>query len=594
MSVLEQQGADSLHQVKLQMYCRLCGEYKKGMCSNKFRFQADLQRYLSLDVCPDAPSVHPGKICTGCMAYLKRLKVYYRRTRSLKEPRKTAVFKPHSSPCRICDSTHSESPCKRSCPSEFPAPGPRTLPSGAQSDDEVKAKQMRRSSADNFEGDKWPTVLDSGPAYHPEPSPPSTSRGEPSNASLVVPHTDQSYITKSTSAPSTSTFSEPVPSSSGGKPSSATQAITHAESALLTTLVLSQSQLSQPVVSSSDGEPSSTSKAVSHLGASHFSKPTQSNSLGKCPSAGEALSPADSHIMQSTVSNSQGKPSSTTNAVSHAGTSHHPAPSSTQSTSHGEPSSTSKPSEAETITINMIKCNSTPLYKFVSKTQANVFLCAKGTGVACNPRLTPCGHLFCYDCIRASLASANRCPKCQRTIYANQLRALDDCLVTLYYNLKVSCMYGEKGCVQNVVLRDLKKHEEKCSFRRDLEICEEEHSLPHDSETHTDKRRCRGKGKAKVPLSKCSSQYAKRQRLPYIISSVDRFCSDHLEDKKDVLFFMLLNHLRETHDKRSSNLYNMWMAGDVDIEDEAPPVPRNQTCGICHEAGHNRKTCPNT
>eukprot|EP00058_Branchiostoma_floridae_P002578 XP_002588066.1 hypothetical protein BRAFLDRAFT_83065 [Branchiostoma floridae] len=261
MSVLEQQGADSLHQVKLQMYCRLCGEYKKGMSSNKFRFQADLQRYLMVDVCTDAPSIHPGKICTGCMAYLKRLKVYYRRTRSLKEPRKTAVFRPHSSPCRICDSKHSESPCKRSCPSEFPAPGPRTLPSGAQPDDGIKAKRIRRSSAENIQGDKWPSVSDSG----------------------------HSYSRKLAPTPATSSDVEPSPS-----------------------------------------------------------------------------------------------------------------------TSRGEPSTSSA------------------------------------------------------------------------------------------------------------------------------------------------------------------------------------------EDKKDVLFFMLLNHLRETHDRRSSNLYNMWMAGDVDIEEEAPPVPRNQTCGICHEAGHNRKTCPNT
>lgn len=52
--------------------------------------------------------------------------------------------------------------------------------------------------------------------------------------------------------------------------------------------------------------------------------------------------------------------------------------------------------------------------------QCAVCLCAPIEG----PASTPCGHVFCAECIREALQVANQCPTCDRAVYEEELHVL--------------------------------------------------------------------------------------------------------------------------------------------------------------------------
>ena len=61
-----------------------------------------------------------------------------------------------------------------------------------------------------------------------------------------------------------------------------------------------------------------------------------------------------------------------------------------------------------------------------------------------------------------------------------------------------------------------------------------------------------------------SAKHTRHKRLKLIISKVDEFCTSSDENKTDVLFFMLKDHLRDVSDPRWKVIENLWFNGNSD------------------------------
>ncbi|KAK3089575.1 hypothetical protein FSP39_004762 [Pinctada imbricata] len=66
-----------------------------------------------------------------------------------------------------------------------------------------------------------------------------------------------------------------------------------------------------------------------------------------------------------------------------------------------------------------------------------------------------------------------------------------------------------------------------------------------------------------MPIYDCKAKYVKQKRLKEVESSVEQFCSSKNEDKTDVLFFMLIHHLKSQNDNRFEQINDVWMGGGV-------------------------------
>ncbi|KAK3100740.1 hypothetical protein FSP39_024522 [Pinctada imbricata] len=67
----------------------------------------------------------------------------------------------------------------------------------------------------------------------------------------------------------------------------------------------------------------------------------------------------------------------------------------------------------------------------------------------------------------------------------------------------------------------------------------------------------------KMPLFSAKRKYVKQYRLKSILADVSKFCSEHKENKTDVLFFMLRQHLEDVNDNRAPSIDSLW-AGNID------------------------------
>ena len=62
----------------------------------------------------------------------------------------------------------------------------------------------------------------------------------------------------------------------------------------------------------------------------------------------------------------------------------------------------------------------------------------------------------------------------------------------------------------------------------------------------------------KEPLITVSAKYARQKRLKGIISFLNSFCEEKFEDKGDVLFFLLCQHLQNKQDQRAKTINGLW------------------------------------
>lgn len=72
----------------------------------------------------------------------------------------------------------------------------------------------------------------------------------------------------------------------------------------------------------------------------------------------------------------------------------------------------------------------------------------------------------------------------------------------------------------------------------------------------------------KLPLYSVSAKHTRHKRLKPIISRVNEFCQMQDENKSDVLFFMLKDHLKDINDPRWKQIENLWLGNDNTLSPE--------------------------
>lgn len=114
-------------------------------------------------------------------------------------------------------------------------------------------------------------------------------------------------------------------------------------------------------------------------------------------------------------------------------------------------------------------------------------------------------------------------------------------MATVHQNLQVRCYFTTNGCKAVILLKDLQVHEKSCKYKYPNRLY----------------------GKAKQSLIHCDRQYAKQRRLKPLIDKLNTFCEENTEDKKDVLFFLLLSLLTEQNNtQKASAVEAIWKGLD--------------------------------
>ena len=102
--------------------------------------------------------------------------------------------------------------------------------------------------------------------------------------------------------------------------------------------------------------------------------------------------------------------------------------------------------------------------RFASTVNRN-FLCLICFNVLKDPVLCPRNqHCFCRSCITKHLGNSRRCPTCADELTVETL-AEPNRMVKDYLNeLKIHCVYNNRGCQEIVQLEHLDNHEATCGF----------------------------------------------------------------------------------------------------------------------------------
>ena len=183
---------------------------------------------------------------------------------------------------------------------------------------------------------------------------------------------------------------------------------------------------------------------------------------------------------------------------------------------------------------------------FTEQNLAHIFVCNICRGVPTDPVETPCYHIYCKNCIFAWLKLQSACPCCRQVTDENDINSIHGASSYLYKSLNIMCENKAKGCNFTGDMESYIAHRVKCANR--------------------EKRIVRGKGVTKKPLQEVDLAYRRRYRLkdflPKVSTDIDDFCTETMEDKTDVFFSILINHLDEIDDDRRDLVDKIWKGRD--------------------------------
>lgn len=192
--------------------------------------------------------------------------------------------------------------------------------------------------------------------------------------------------------------------------------------------------------------------------------------------------------------------------------------------------------------------SSIPIERAVEHSLAKIFQCTVCLGLPTDAVTTPCKHIFCRSCISTWLTNSCACPVCREPVELNEINILKGQLALMYDILHVTCRFS--NCESVMGLNEIVAHENKCKYGK----YPSKLLLPSSSAK-------RGEGLQKMPIYDCKAKYVKQKRLKQIENSMEEFCSSKKEDKTDVLFFMLIHHLKSINDNRHEQINDIWGGG---------------------------------
>ncbi|XP_048590429.1 V(D)J recombination-activating protein 1-like [Nematostella vectensis] len=188
-------------------------------------------------------------------------------------------------------------------------------------------------------------------------------------------------------------------------------------------------------------------------------------------------------------------------------------------------------SEIEVTSFKLDRCEPEHL--------VSILVCSICMGVPSTPVVTQCDQIFCSGCITAWLRNAGACSSCRSVLEVSDIDPLKGPLLNIYSLVKIKCAFSCIGCLEVLAIKNLKDYESLCPARHG--------KLPRKKETRTS-------NPFKEPLISVTAKYARQKRLQGIIGMLNSFCKEQFEDKGDVLFFLLCQHLRDTQDERASSI----------------------------------------
>ena len=95
------------------------------------------------------------------------------------------------------------------------------------------------------------------------------------------------------------------------------------------------------------------------------------------------------------------------------------------------------------------------------------FLCLLCSNVLKEPVLCPRNqHCFCRGCITKHLENSRRCPTCADELTEETLTEPNKIVTDYLSELKIRCVYHDRGCQEIVPLQHLDQHEDSCGYIR--------------------------------------------------------------------------------------------------------------------------------
>lgn len=92
-------------------------------------------------------------------------------------------------------------------------------------------------------------------------------------------------------------------------------------------------------------------------------------------------------------------------------------------------------------------------------------LCGICNRVFREPKVTPCGHIFCYICISSWLERYGVCPRRCKEVEIDSLRPKVQ-LEKFISGLYTHCKNKRAGCTEQIRLVDKHLHEKQCPYRK--------------------------------------------------------------------------------------------------------------------------------
>ena len=165
--------------------------------------------------------------------------------------------------------------------------------------------------------------------------------------------------------------------------------------------------------------------------------------------------------------------------------------------------------------------------RIFQKELASNFKCVSCLAFGKKIMITACRHIFCKECAQSCI-SDNVCSMCKSVLEENDVCVDDDMIDIIIDEVTIHCKYACHGCPELLAWNDLYNHECDCKY----------YKFP--AKLLKPSRKYKGTLHAKKQsLLEAQPQYVKRQRLAEPIKYLRNFCTDHHENIRDVLFFML-------------------------------------------------------
>ncbi|KAG4071349.1 hypothetical protein HA402_004053 [Bradysia odoriphaga] len=108
------------------------------------------------------------------------------------------------------------------------------------------------------------------------------------------------------------------------------------------------------------------------------------------------------------------------------------------------------------------------LFVNLSQDIAENFKCSVCLDIFEAPLELPCGHIYCYECIRTyfSSSSTSECPECRGRVRARDVKPPNRKLLCLLHNLNIKCEFAGFGCSAVMKVESLIAHTRECRYNR--------------------------------------------------------------------------------------------------------------------------------